>query len=294
MTIPVTIPREKHLLLQQLVERLRKIPRVVAVVLGGSYASGMSRETSDLDVGVYYFESAPFSIADIQGVAYSLSRDGALPTVTGFYEWGPWVNGGAWIETPTGKVDFLYRNLDHVAKTIHDAHQGIIQHDYEQQPAYGFYSVSYLAETHICIALHDPDSQIAALKQQVNEYPPKLKEKVINASLWGAEFALRFARNFAAASDVYNTVGCLTRVASHLTQALFAINERYFLSDKRAMEIVATFSLVPQGYVQQFRGILARPGESSEELSRTVGRLDAVWKSVVTLVGDIYQPRFRV
>ena len=34
--------------------------------------------------------------------------------VTGMDEWGPWVNGGAWIQTPVGKVDFLYRNLDQV------------------------------------------------------------------------------------------------------------------------------------------------------------------------------------
>jgi hypothetical protein len=37
-----------------------------------------------------------------------------MPVVTGTYEWGPWVNGGAWIQTSAGKVDFLYKNLDQV------------------------------------------------------------------------------------------------------------------------------------------------------------------------------------
>jgi hypothetical protein len=51
--------------------------------------------------------------------------------VTGFYEWVAWVNGGAWIETESSKVDILYRNLDQVRKTIRQAQQGIYQHDME-------------------------------------------------------------------------------------------------------------------------------------------------------------------
>jgi hypothetical protein len=76
--------------------------------------------------------------------------------VTGFYVWGAWVNGGGWIHTPSVKVDFLYRNLDQVQRTINEAEQGSIQHDFDQQPAYGFYSVIYLAETKICLPLYDP------------------------------------------------------------------------------------------------------------------------------------------
>ena len=47
------------------------------------------------------------------------------PVVTDFYEWGPWVNGGAWIHTTMGKVDFLYRNLEQGERTIQDAWQGV-------------------------------------------------------------------------------------------------------------------------------------------------------------------------
>jgi hypothetical protein len=291
--IPAAMPRKKQLFLEQLVDSLRQIPRVVAIVLGGSYASGTYHDASDLDIGLYYFEAEPFSIADIKRIANSISTQG-IPTVTDFYEWGPWVNGGAWIHTEIGKVDFLYRNLNQVKQTIDDAHQGIVQHDYDQQPTFGFYSVIYLAEMQICILLYDPDFEIAKLKHQVETYPPKLKEKVIVDSLWSAEFTLLFANNFAATADVYNTVGCLTRVASNLTQALFAINERYFISDKKVLDMIATFPSLPAGYVEQMMGILAHPGETTEELSRTVANLEAVWRSVVALAGETYQPRFRV
>jgi predicted nucleotidyltransferase len=81
------IPEPKRLLLQQLVGQLSKVAGIEAIVMGGSYASGAHRDTSDLDIGLYYFEAKPFSIAAIQQIADSVSIKGHA-TVTGFYEWG--------------------------------------------------------------------------------------------------------------------------------------------------------------------------------------------------------------
>lgn len=288
-----TLPKQKQLLLEQLVERLSNINGVSAIVLGGSYASGMNHDASDMDVGLYYSPSAPFSIADIRRIAKDISADGAA-TVTGFYEWGAWVNGGAWIHTPQGKVDFLYRNLDQVQQTIVEAQQGISHHDYDQQPAYGFYSVIYLAETQICIPLYDPELLIAKLKQSVEVYPPKLKQKVIADSLWAAEFTILHARAFATQGDIYNTVGCLTRVVSNITQALFALNERYFIRDKKVLDTVTMFSNLSSGYIQEINRILSRPGSTVQELTKTVNDLEQAWHSVVSLDGVDYEPKFRM
>jgi len=293
LNIPSSIPESKNQLLKRIVNALGQTPGVAAVVLGGSYARGTQREASDLDLGLYYLEAAPFSIADVKRVAASVSVQNA-PVVTDFYEWGPWVNGGAWVQTEAGKVDFLYRNLNQVQQIIDEAHQGIIHHDYDQQPAYGFYSVIYLAETHVCIPLYDPHVQIANLKHQVATYPAKLKQRMIVEWLWSAEFTLIHALDFAAAADVYNTVGCLTRVAASLTQVLFALNETYFISDKQVMEAIARFSIRPPGYVEQMANILAQPGQTAEELSRSVANLKAVWQNVVELAGETYQPKFSI
>ena len=287
------LPEQKRSLLERLVDQLSRVTNVSAIVLGGSYASGTQHEASDMDIGLYYSEASPFSIDDIQQVAQNVSVNGTA-TVTGFYEWGAWVNGGAWIHTPQGKVDFLYRNADQIQRTIAQAQQGISHHDYDQQPTYGFYSVIYLAETQICIPLHDPELQIAKLKGSVEAYPPKLKQKVITDSLWGAEFTLIHARGFAAQGDIYNTVGCLTRVVSNITQALFALNERYFLRDKKVMDMVAKFPNLPSGYIQQTNGILARPGSTAKELTRSVSELEQAWRSVVSLTGVQYEPKFQM
>ena len=165
------LPEHKLVMIEQLVEKLSHVADMAAIVLGGSYASGTQHEKSDMDLGLYYYEARPFSIDKIRAIANEISVDGA-PTVTDFYGWGAWVNGGAWIHTPVGKIDFLYRNLDQVQKTIAEAQQGISSHDYDQQPAYGFYSVIYLAETQICVPLYDPERVIASLKRSVEAYPP--------------------------------------------------------------------------------------------------------------------------
>lgn len=287
------IPEPKRSLLEELIGELSSIAGMAALVLGGSYASGTQHTTSDLDVGLYYHEASPFALADIRRIAAAFAADGA-PTVTGFYEWGAWVNGGAWIQTRAGKVDFLYRNVEHVERTIAEAQQGIAHHDYDQQPTHGFYSVIYLAETQFCIPLYDPNMLIAKLKRQVEMYPPKLREKIIADSLWAAEFTLLHARAFAAQGDVYNTVGCLTRAVANLTQALYAVNERYFSRDKQVMATLSAFPHLPPGYIQQVNHILACPGSTAQALTNSVQELEHSWRAVVSLPGVEYRPKFHV
>lgn len=287
------IPEHKRQLLEALVSRLSAVPGMEAVVLGGSYASGTFHDASDLDVGLYYFEATPFAIEEIRRIADDVSIQGPV-AVTNFYGWGAWVNGGAWIHTPHGKVDFIYRNLDQVRRTIDDARQGILHHDYDQQPAHGFYSVIYLAETQICIPLFDPKHVIHDLKRQVEVYPPGLKEKTIMSTLWLAEFTLLHARGFAAQEDVYNTAGCLTRAASYLTQALFALNETYFIRDKRVMDVIDAFPIRPAGHVAEVNRILAAPGSTRQELTESVTRMERAWQEVVSLTGGRYRPAFQL
>lgn len=289
----MNIPSGKQHLLDRILALLIPIPGIQAVVLGGSHARGTARPDSDLDIGIYYSEAAPFAITDIRRAASMLSgRDDQ--EVTDFYVWGAWVNGGGWIYTPDGKVDFLYRNLDQVERSIAEAHQGITHHDFDQQPAYGFYSVTYLAETSICWPLYDPHGQIARLKTQVVPYPSLLKEKTVAGSLWMAEFSLLHADGFASAGDVYATVGAVTRVASFLTQALFALNETFFMSDKTAAREMTGFALLPPGYLEQLSSVLAQPGRTVVELQKSIRELRTLWAGVVNLTEGQYRPAFKL
>jgi NifB/MoaA-like Fe-S oxidoreductase len=89
-------------------------------------------------------------------------------------------------------------------------------------------------------------------------------------------------------------VGCLTRAVSNLTQVLFALNERYFIRDKQAMDMVAKFPNLPAGYIQQINRILACPGNTGQELAKTVSDLEQAWYSVVSLGGVKYEPKFQL
>lgn len=291
MTALNHIPPAKQEVLRHAVDALKNIEGVVAIVLGGSYARGTHHAESDLDLGLYYSPLSPFSIESIRQVAQELSTNDH-PVVTDFYGWGPWVNGGAWIQTSSGKLDLIYRNTEQVERTIQNAIHGVWHHHYDQQPTFGFYSVIYLAETQVCIPLYDPDQVIARLKQSVQTYPPQLQQKIIIDTLWGAEFTLWFARQYAAVGDVYNTVGCITRITGYLTQALYALNTEYYISDKKVMAAIAQFECCPANYAARINQILAHSGATSEELVSTVDSLHMVWQEVVELADKIYQPKF--
>ncbi len=286
------LPDDKRAFIAELLDALRLVRGVVAVALGGSYARGTQHPGSDIDLGLYYCERDPFAIQDIRRLAADIAT--SSPVVTDFYEWGAWVNGGAWIPTRVGKVDFLYRNLDQVRRVIAEAQAGRVVLDFRQQPPFGFHNITYLAETHVAVPLHDPHNVLGPLKEQVASYPRALQQNIIGEYLWGVEFTLLFARDFAGRSDVYNTVGCLTRGLSYLTQVLYALNERYFVSDKGALEAVTHFSVQPQAYAARARQILARPGTNAEDLSLAVKSLEGLFRDVVALAGSRYRPKYAV
>lgn len=285
------LPADKRPTVAEIVNALAALPGVRAIVLGGSYARGVAHLDSDVDLALYYRDQAPFSIDEVRRIAGSFDL-GASPVVTNFYEWGPWVNGGAWVHTAIGKVDFLYRSLDHVERVIADAVAGRMERHYWQTPTYGFHNVIYLAETHCCVPLHDPSGALAPLKAAVRLYPPALKDTIVRESLWGAEFTMKFGRDFAAAGDVYNAVGCMTRTLCQLTQALFAVNEVYFITDQGSLEAIESFPLRPDRYSANVRAMLSRPGATPDELTRSMNRLASLVASVIELTHGRYQPKY--
>jgi hypothetical protein len=262
-----------------LAEALGTLAGVVAVGLGGSWARGDARPDSDVDLALYYRERAPLDVGGVRAVAARFQEGGA-PVVTGLYEWGPWVNGGAWLRTRGGKLDLLYRNADQVERTIAAAERG----DFEV----------HLAETACCRALVDPTGLLAGLRQRVQRYPPALRSAIVSASLWSAEFTLWNARGLAARGDVYGTAGCATRVASALVQALFAWNEVYFASDKTALAALDRLPRRPERFAARLERVLAAPGATPDALGASLDVLEALLAESVALTGGAYAPRYRL
>jgi hypothetical protein len=286
------IPAAKRRLLDEIVDSLCLTPNLSAIVLGGSHARGTHRPDSDLDIGLMYQPSEPFAIGDIRAIAQKFSSDPATSLVTNFHEWGPWVNGGAWIYNDICKVDLLYRDLEQLETIVREAHAGIWRHDFDQQPPFGFRSVIYLGEIACCVPLYDPAGIIARLKAEIESYPEALKRRIIGDCLWSVQFSLFLARDFAARADIVNSVGCMTRIAHYFTQALFALNDTYFINDKGAAAVVEKFTVRPRQFGAILEAVLAGPGATSGALNASLDRLEQVLGDSIELAGDYYQPRF--
>jgi predicted nucleotidyltransferase len=280
------LSKEKQKTLDALVSDLSRVKGVKALVLGGSNATGTATERSDLDIGIYYSEVDPFKIEDVRMIAekYSVSEN---LTVTDFYGWGPWVNGGAWIETASGKVDFIYRNLEQVSSVIEKAKKGEWQNDFEQQPPYGFTSVIYLAETDVCLVLFDPEKDVAKLKEEVKVYPAALKETIVRQSLWSAEFAAWHADYFMEKNDIYSLMGCLTRGTKNFVNALFAINEIYPMGDKRALDILENARVKPSNLKIKIENIVCA---NKNTIGENIVLFKNLWSEIISLTNGAYQP----
>src|SRR3954471_19809616 len=85
--------------------RLTRVDGIVAVALGGSRARGTHRPDSDWDLGVYY-RGTPDTAAL---AALAAETTGAPVEVAGPGDWGPWVDGGAWLTVGGARVDWILR-----------------------------------------------------------------------------------------------------------------------------------------------------------------------------------------
>jgi predicted nucleotidyltransferase len=280
-----------NVFLQDIVNTLIEINGLQAIVLGGSWASNTQRPDSDIDLGLYYNESTPLDINQVRKIANELN-DLPDPEVTELGGWGTWVNGGAWLTIKGQRVDFLYRNIDFVSMIIDECDRGEKQFDYLQQPPYGFYSYIYCAETQQCKILYDPQRAIANLKSKVSSFSVLLKSNIINGFLWHAEFSLEVAKKSANTGDVYCFAGCLTRIASSLVQVLYALNETYFIGDKRLKRDVEQFSLKPQDFVMRLDRILGDIGCDSKKIAETLLNTHILLTEVIELCRDQYTPKF--
>ena len=141
-------------IIERCVKELKKYSEIKAVVLGGSYATKTSRPDSDIDIGIYYTDKNPIDMSHIKSAVNNLTNpENAIVSKIG--EWGKWMNGGVWMSIDNQRVDFIYREIRFVEKTLEDCTNGIIKTDYYQQPAFGFYNFIYCAEIKGCEILCD-------------------------------------------------------------------------------------------------------------------------------------------
>ena len=236
--------------------RLGQIDGVIAVVLGGSRASGTATPESDIDLGLYYHPDHLPALEALRALAQELDDRHLPDLVTDYGGWGPWINGGGWLDIAGQRVDWLYRDLSRVEHEIAECEAGRPRCYYQAGHPHGFYNHIYLGEVFYCQPLYERDDTLRRLKSRATPYPPLLKKALIGG-LWEARFSLENARKPAQRGDVPQVVGLLYRACAVIVQALFALNERYCINEKGAAAQVETFPLHPTGFYPHVTSILA-------------------------------------
>lgn len=281
-------------LVGQIVSTLAAVPGISAIVLGGSHARGRARPDSDIDIGLYYHEADPFAISTIRDIARQLDDSGD-PVVSGFGEWGRWVDGGSWLTINGQRVDLLYRSVDKVEATLADARAGRFEIDAAQQPPYGFFGPTLLGEVAIAQPLFDPSGLVARLKAAVEPMPEPLRLAVIQQCLWSTDFGLRaFAPKYVAAGNSWGAAACFTRFAGELVLALFALNGAYLINEKTALAEIADFPKTVTGFASRLSAIVGHAGTDAAQLRQSMDDLSALFEAVCALAGDDYRPAWRI
>jgi hypothetical protein len=286
---PVGLSLPERFPLAEVLDELRAVDGLVAVVLGGSWAAGRQRPDSDVDLGLYYRSARPLDVEGVRRVAERLN-DTPGPVVTPLGGWGTWVNGGSWLTIRGRRTDFLYRDLDFVSQTVDEVLAGRGRSDYWQQAPYGFHSTIYCAEIQMCRPLYDPGSVIAPLKERVAIYPELVKRRRVSSWLWGAGFTLGCEHEAAERGEAYLVAGYLTRAATEMIQAVYALNATWFMNDKYVYRDVAGFSIVPRDFMARIDAIAGGP-LSPADLRRRLDEARAVLDELLVLAGDLYTPR---
>ncbi len=234
-------------LLERISPVLADVPGVVSVVLGGSRASGAAHSASDTDIGLYFSERAGLDVGRLLEAVKGQVDDSNAASITEVGGWGPWIVGGGWLTIAGKKVELLYRPIESVEKVVRDCRDGRVSMDYQPGHPHGFCSAIWMGEVALCRPLRDPHGLIAGLKALALPYPERLQEALVRRFQWEALFSIENAETAVPRGDQTYIAGCAFRSLACVAQALFALNRRYLINEKGAIEPAGRLKLTVAG-----------------------------------------------
>ena len=226
---------------------LSGVAGVVAVVLGGSRATATHRPDSDWDLGVYPRGSQrPLDPGEVRRLGYA-------GHVSELGEWGPIVNGGAWLTVESTPVDVLFRDFDTVERWLAEAREG--RFEVLSQNGHVVGAPTYL-----------PAGELALCRPITGEVPrPGFPDALAAtaADRWSARarVSLMFAQGHASGGDAVCCAGMLAGAVLGVAHARLAARREWVLNEKR---------LVQRAGLEEAQAALARLGATSTELAATV------------------------
>ena len=267
-----------------LIEDLKTVPGIRAIVLGGSRARGSGDASSDTDLGIYYDPERPLEVAALEQVAARRDERKQFGLVTSIGGWGPWINGGGWLRVDGSAVDLLYRNISRVESIIDRCIAGHIEVAYQPVHPLGFLSSIYAGEIAVCQALWDPAGWVASSKNRLADYPQALRRELVRRFGFEAGFCLLIAEKPVRRADVSYVAGCVFRAVSCLLVVLFALNREHWLNEKGALNLAGGFRMVPIQFGERVERIWESVVEDSDSLTAALAMVRELNGEVKALV----------
>lgn len=257
--------------LNALADDLCAVDGVQAVVLGGSRARGTHRPDSDYDVGIYY--EGDLDLFALERLAAVWAENPTSIAAPG--EWGPWVNGGAWLTVAGVTVDWILRDLRRVEEQCERARNGQFAFHTQAGHPLGFLDIAYAGEVATALVLRDDASILAALAASVTPYPDALRSAMLE-NLWQVDFLLDSAEKGAKARDVAYVTLCLTNAAMLLAHGGHALAGEWVTNEKGLVTRVAQLPIDSRGFGDSVSTVVERVGSNPADLHDSIARMRAV------------------
>ena len=246
--------------LMTMATRLVTIEGVEGVLLGGSRARGDHLPGSDYDLGIYYRPSL-----DVAGLG-RLAREVAGPAaeVTEPGGWGPWVDGGGWLDVNGVRVDWIYRDVDRVQQAWADAQAG--RFSFHRQPGHqlGVPDFAYVGEVALGVVLADRTGEVTAVKRAAAVYPSALTTTLV-AGLWEPAFEVAAAQKATARGDTVYVAGVIVHALLLCAHALYGRAGQWLINEKGAIAGAGRLDVAPPDFA---RALSQRPGRVGDPSRR--------------------------
>lgn len=231
---------------ERLVQWLMMHPQVAAIGIGGSQASGMASDGSDVDVYVFTTDRIP--PAERRAIARELADDQDVVEIANPY-WGDedgYAIGGVWHDVVYFELAWFLSEIER-ATVLHQPREG--------------YSTSFVFTLQNLRVLHDPHGTIATTKAAIPEYPDELARAIIDFNLAVAgDIHASYANQVARAVVLSDPVAANHRVAALLacvSDIAFAHLRMWHPGEKRQLQYLrANAGDLPAGLVERIEQVL--------------------------------------
>jgi hypothetical protein len=208
-------------ILEQIVAAVADLPGFAAISLGGSAATGLADESSDVDLHVYW--RVPLATPDERAAALTRVADAGSVAVE-ILDWGREDN----LRVDGRAVELIYISLDELRAEVEQAYgAGLISEGYTTARLF------YLANGR---PLHDPTGELSLLRERLlAEYPEPTRRLLLQYHPALLRTYLGHLRLAQSRGDLLMVQHRRYTVQMVFFNLLFALNRRYHPGEKRLL-----------------------------------------------------------